>query len=182
MGFPVRSGRAALAATAVAGDERAHQAAVVQWARHYEYLAPELAGLVAIPNAGRRPRRGQRRGPVSAPATPGLAVGFPDLVLFSPQDDYGGLAIELKAPRVGCDVTAEQLAWLERLARLGYRAAAAWGCDPAKRLIARYLANQVLLEATADIAVDLSGPSGTDRSDVDFWKPASGLAPRLRRT
>lgn len=68
----------------------------------------------------------------------GVRKSWPDYMLMLPRHGYHGLVLELKAPEGGTP-DADQLAALERLESVGYKACVAWGFDDARRSISRYL-------------------------------------------
>jgi len=120
--------------------ESLHQVALVEWAcRTRIPAAPDVEPgstvadyLFAVPNGGKRnPREAARM------KAEGVKAGVSDLILPLQRQGRAGLFLELKAP--GNKPTAQQSAWLARMARAGY--AAEW-CDDwisAARLIARFL-------------------------------------------
>tara|TARA_Y100000592_G_C5209257_1_gene194185 strand:+ start:132 stop:470 length:339 start_codon:yes stop_codon:yes gene_type:complete len=66
----------------------------------------------------------------------GYKKGFPDLFIYEPNEQYCGLAIELK---VGYNkATKEQLYWIEQLNKKGYKAVVCNGIDETLEQIKDY--------------------------------------------
>jgi hypothetical protein len=71
----------------------------------------------------------------------GVKAGVPDILIFTPPPSGvgGGLAIELKRPRVGKKpkgrVSDHQRIWLEALRATGWRAEVAYGYDHALEIL-----------------------------------------------
>lgn len=131
--------------------EHSHQVALIAWA-HRVKIPPGsdvkpgsvIADyLLAIPNGGRRnPREGARL------KAEGVKPGVSDLLLPLRRGGFGSLWLELKAP--GEKPNPNQRAWLERMAKAGYRAE--WRDDwkKAADLIALYLDGSPDLTNTID--------------------------------
>lgn len=68
----------------------------------------------------------------------GVKPGVPDMFLPVAREGCHGLYIELKR-RDGGRVSTEQTAWMEALARQGYKTALCHGWDAAREEIQRYL-------------------------------------------
>jgi hypothetical protein len=121
-------------------SEHSEQVALIERCKRMEHQYPELRMLIAVPNAAKRTK--YAGGQIKAE---GLAVGFPDLVLFSVSkiptrhyaEQYRGLVIELKT-KVG-RVRDAQREWLSRLNECGYYACVARGQDEAFRVLLWYL-------------------------------------------
>lgn len=113
-------------------NEDEEQQAVVEWARVLEKRHPELLNLYHVPNEGKRSKaeaaRQQRMG---------LRRGVPDLILDYPKGIYHGLRVEMKVKPN--KTTADQEAWLERLARAGYCVAVCYSAREAIETIEAYI-------------------------------------------
>ena len=92
-----------------------------------------LALLHAIPNGGKRSKSEAARMKAA-----GVKPGVPDMFLPVAREGCHGLYIELKR-RDGGRVSTEQTAWMEALARQGYKTALCHGWDAAREEIQRYL-------------------------------------------
>ncbi|GIA98513.1 hypothetical protein VCSRO184_0242 [Vibrio cholerae] len=116
--------------------ERAEQAALVEWAdvtTVHGILIGEF--LTHVPNEG-------KRGPQARNdfIELGGSAGYPDLILDIPTKRYAGLRIEMKAPEpFDAKVTSSQMAWHEKLRKMGYRVEVCRGLEEAKRIIIDYL-------------------------------------------
>jgi hypothetical protein len=88
--------------------------------------------LIAIPNGG-------RRGEVEAAIlkAEGVKAGVSDLFLAVPMNGFHGLWIEMKIKPN--KVTESQIAWITRMAGVGYAAIVCWSCDEARLAILDYL-------------------------------------------
>jgi hypothetical protein len=107
-------------------SEHNEQAAIIEWARTFEYQYPELGLLFAIPNGAKLPfakdRRGRRYSPQAKKLkAEGLRAGVPDLCLPVARLGYHGMFIELKVG--GNKPSPEQVEFLDVLAEQGYYAA-----------------------------------------------------------
>lgn len=113
-------------------SEHADQVALFSRAMEHEDRIPELRGLYATPNAGKRSRRvGYEL------KREGLRPGMLDVCLPLPRGGYGALYIEMKRP--GNGPSADQLAWAGTLRALGNRVEFCWGTDAAWDVILDYL-------------------------------------------
>tara|TARA_Y100001938_G_C8091812_1_gene435501 strand:- start:3397 stop:3735 length:339 start_codon:yes stop_codon:yes gene_type:complete len=66
----------------------------------------------------------------------GYKRGFPDLFIYEPRKGYHGLAIELK---VGYNKpTPEQINWIDKLKKRGYRAEICTGIDETIKILNDY--------------------------------------------
>ena len=112
--------------------EDGEQEAVIQWAALMRNAHPELLNLYHVPNEGKRSKaeaaRQQRLG---------LRRGVPDLILDYPKGIYHGLRVEMKVKPN--KTTANQEAWLERLARAGYFVAVCYSAQEAIETIDAYI-------------------------------------------
>lgn len=112
--------------------EDGEQEAVIQWATLMRNARPELLNLYHVPNEGKRSKaeaaRQQRLG---------LRRGVPDLILDYPKGIYHGLRVEMKVKPN--KTTADQEAWLERLARAGYFVAVCYSAQEAIETIQAYI-------------------------------------------
>ena len=114
-------------------SEEYEQICLFKWAALESGAHPELALLHAIPNGGKRiPREAARM------KAGGVKAGVPDMFLPVAREGCHGLYIELKR-RDGGRVSTEQTAWMEALARQGYKTALCHGWDAAREEIQRYL-------------------------------------------
>lgn len=112
--------------------EDGEQEAVIQWATLMRNARPELLNLYHVPNEGKRSKaeaaRQQRLG---------LRRGVPDLILDYPKGIYHGLRVEMKVKPN--KTTADQEAWLERLARAGYCVAVCYSAQETIETIQAYI-------------------------------------------
>ncbi len=112
--------------------EDGEQEAVIQWAALMRNAHPELLNLYHVPNEGKRSKaeaaRQQRLG---------LRRGVPDLILDYPKGIYHGLRVETKVKPN--KTTADQEAWLERLACAGYCVAVCYSAQEAIETIQAYI-------------------------------------------
>ncbi len=110
--------------------ESEEQMALMQWIA----LQPGLRDYVlSIPNEGIRTARMGRRLRLM-----GLLKGAPDLFIALPRSSYHGLFLELKR-REKSKVQPEQIAFAERMTKVGYYCAICYGWDEAKAVIQNYL-------------------------------------------
>lgn len=131
--------------------EDEHQKLIIQWARTQrlsELKHPVEPGarlsdyLCASANGGKRNIREAARMKAA-----GVMAGFPDLQLFIPggnkDNEYHGLFIELKRPKVGKSargrVSDKQWEVIGRLRKAGYAVAICYGFDEAREIITDYL-------------------------------------------
>ncbi len=122
-GTGVRTGRAALLASAYRVDEHQVQAAVFTWAMwRGRTNVPALGRLLAVPNGGLRAKA--TAGKLRAE---GVRAGVPDLVLPLACRGFHGLWLEVK--RLDGTLDPDQIDWLRYLASAGYCAGAGWGVD-----------------------------------------------------
>lgn len=113
--------------------EEIEQTCLFRWAALESGAHPELALLHAIPNGGKRSKSEAARMKAA-----GVKPGVPDMFLPVAREGCHGLYIELKR-RDGGRVSTEQTAWMEALARQGYKTALCHGWDAAREEIQRYL-------------------------------------------
>lgn len=115
--------------------ERQEHLALMQWVR----LQPWRDYWIHIPNEGKRDR-------ISGYILKnmGLTKGVADFFLAMPVGRIGGLWLELKRVE-GSRTSPEQIAWLERMAAVGYAACIAYGCDDAIRIIKDYVNGEQVL-------------------------------------
>lgn len=112
--------------------EHEEQVALFQWAERSGIT--ELEMLHATPMGGYRPPH------IGAMLKEeGARKGYPDISLDVPSPDgrWAGLRIELKIK--GNKPTPEQVEWLERLNRYGYKAVCCYGAQEAIDAILEYL-------------------------------------------
>lgn len=94
----------------------------------YEYL-------FAIPNGGKR-----NAFEANNLKLEGVKAGVSDLFLALPINGYPGLWIELKQKdKSKAKLTKEQKEWLERMDKVGYATAVAYGCDDAYEKLIGYI-------------------------------------------
>jgi hypothetical protein len=79
----------------------------------------------------------------------GYMKGCPDLMIFEPSGVYHGLFIEMKAPAVKGlyqkgKASPEQLEWIDKLKRRGYRAVICYGFGEAKEVLDGYFKGEVI--------------------------------------
>ena len=113
--------------------EEIEQTCLFRWAALESGAHPELALLHAIPNGGKRSKSEAARMKAA-----GVKPGVPDMFLPVAREGCHGLYIELKR-RDGGRVSTEQTAWMDALARQGYKTALCHGWDAAREEIQRYL-------------------------------------------
>ena len=112
-----------------------HQCALIQWASHNDKIRDYL---IHIPNGGSR----HKIEAVNLKRS-GVKAGVPDIFMAIPRNGFGGLWIELKAPKSKTSkpkVSEKQDLYIELLNKAGYRAVVCWGWDEAREEILRYLA------------------------------------------
>lgn len=117
--------------------EDVEQAALFEWADRVKNQIPELEYMFAIPNGGKRPGRTAAR-----MKRTGTKRGVPDICFAYPTGEWHGFYIELKAvypDGTTGDPTKEQLAWIERLRAVDYRAGVYYGWTAAAQAILDYL-------------------------------------------
>ena len=112
--------------------EEIEQTCLFRWAALESGAHPELALLHAIPNGGKRSKSEAARMKAA-----GVKPGVPDMFLPVAREGCHGLYIELKR-RDGGRVSTEQTAWMDALARQGYKTALCHGWDAAREEIQRY--------------------------------------------
>lgn len=106
--------------------EEDEQAAVVDWcdALHIP--------VVHVPNEGKRSKATGAR-----LKRMGMRKGFPDLFIPEPRAPFHGLLIEMKVhPN---KPTKDQIEWIEKLNRKGYKAIVCYGATEAINTIREYL-------------------------------------------
>ena len=121
-------------------SEHLEQQAVFEWASLMSGKHPELELLHANPNQATYNRAAKYR-------AEGMKVGIPDIflpciksfqtILSYDTNYYHGLFIEMKVGKN--KPTPEQLWWIERLTRQGYRVAVCYSADEAIAVIKDYL-------------------------------------------
>ena len=109
--------------------EEIEQTCLFRWAAMESGAHPELALLHAIPNGGKRSKSEAARMKAA-----GVKPGVPDMFLPVAREGCHGLYIELKR-RDGGRVSTEQTAWMDALARQGYKTALCHGWDAAREEI-----------------------------------------------
>jgi len=115
--------------------ESEHQRAVVEWAQltsHHHITGKIGDYLIAIPNGG---RRGQVEAAILK--AEGVKAGVSDLFLAIPSGHFHGLWIEMKIKPN--KVTDSQVAWITRMASVGYAAIVCWSWEEARQAILEYL-------------------------------------------
>lgn len=148
--------------------EHAEQVELFRWANEVAYAGFELVlskarkpydkkkikpqhtlGLMhAIPNGGARGNDSETnkiRGAMLK--AEGVKKGVPDIFLPVPLNGFHGLYIEMKVadPTKGRP-SAEQLAFMETVGKLGYAWAICYGAEQAKQVIARYYGYEMALQ------------------------------------
>jgi hypothetical protein len=123
-------------------NEHAEQTTIINWARRWEHLVPELRLLFAVPNGAaltwHTDRRGKRFSPqASKLKAEGLRAGVPDLFLPVARQGFHGMFIELKVGKN--KPTRAQAQMVDALAEQGYFAAVCWGAEEAIHEIKAYL-------------------------------------------
>ena len=110
------------------------QRAVMEWLR---YQHPEVYRYtIHVPNGGARSKA--EAGIFKAL---GVKAGFPDLICLEPRGPYIGLAVERKAEGARpSSVRPDQVAWLELLREVGWRAEWAAGFSGARAIFSSYIA------------------------------------------
>lgn len=110
--------------------EAEEQMALMSWVA----LQPLLRDhVLSIPNEGvRSPRMGRKL------KLMGLMAGAPDLFIALPRSPYHGLFLELKR-QAGSKVSPAQIAFAERMRKVGYKCALAYGWLEGKEAIEDYL-------------------------------------------
>jgi hypothetical protein len=109
----------------------------------YEYtqLIPAIKDyMVHFANEGRRSigyaKRLKRIG--------GLPRGFPDFIMFLPNNRFHSLFIEMKTrDERGKKQRKEQIMWIDRLNKAGHYATMTYGCDHAIQVTEAYLTNKL---------------------------------------
>ena len=114
--------------------ESEEQQAVVAWAEMVSGFVPDLEMLVHIPNGGYRMKQTAVR-----LKKEGVKPGFPDLNLPVPNDKYHGLYIEMKKRDHSNKPSKNQIWWINRLRKKGYKVAVSYGADEAIGEICKYL-------------------------------------------
>jgi VRR-NUC domain-containing protein len=112
--------------------ERAHQVALIKWARTVKETHPVLKLLYAVPNGGDRNLRVARKLKAE-----GVLAGVADLCLPAARRGYHGLYIEMKSEEGVA--TEEQKEFLRGVSGEGYCAVIAQGVDEAKATLEWYL-------------------------------------------
>lgn len=120
--------------------EGAEQAAVVKWWYFYsKSRSIDYRLLVAIPNAQKLMAFATNRHAfMQTLRNEGFRDGAPDLLLLVPNENYNGMAIEMKRKTKG-KVSPEQESYKKLLLTSGYYAMIARGADDAILMIQRYL-------------------------------------------
>lgn len=117
-----------------AHPEAAEQCALFEWAQLARGRYPQLQLMFAIPNGGKR-----NASEAAHLKRQGVKPGVPDIFLPMARGGYNGLFIELKR-RQGGRLSEYQRAYLDALAREGYRTAVCNGACEAIETIEAYLA------------------------------------------
>ncbi len=113
--------------------ESVEQQRLFQWAAYQSGAYPELELMYHIPNGGSRNKAEAGRFKAE-----GVKSGVPDICLPVARGGNHGMYIELKRVKGG-RVSANQIAWIERLTKQGYCAAVCNGWETAAEAIMRYL-------------------------------------------
>jgi hypothetical protein len=116
----------------MAQSEHLTQVAYFSWAR----MHPEAKRAYAVPNAAKRSMR-----LAAYMKAEGMRAGVLDVHLPIPRGDCAGLWIEFKAG--SNDLTPEQQAEAEQLAKDGYAVFACWGAIVAIELTQQYLDGKI---------------------------------------
>jgi hypothetical protein len=119
--------------------EHAEQSHVVQW---FWLQYPALRKcLFAIPNGAHLAGTiGQRAAKMNKMKSEGFQAGVSDLFLMVARGSYHGLWIEMKRKNARpSDVSEDQVEFLERAAREGYKGIVCNGAKPAIEAISEYL-------------------------------------------
>jgi hypothetical protein len=113
--------------------EDQHQAALISWAN----MQPELRGhILAIANGGKRNIREAARLKKT-----GVLKGVSDIFIAVRRGVFGGMWLELKAPKPdGRAPSKDQVLFQDRMREGGYHTAVAYGWIEAKEMIEAYLA------------------------------------------
>ena len=113
--------------------EKDEQKALTRWVKAHMGRWPDLKMYIHIPNEGKRsPRMGEELKEM------GMAVGFPDVFIFTPKGGMHGMAIEMKRTKGG-KVSPEQAQWIADLVAQGYCACVCYGWEAAAKAIERYM-------------------------------------------
>lgn len=113
--------------------EHQMQVALFKWAKLAAGADPRIGLMFAIPNGGAR-----NAIVASKLKAEGVKAGVPDVFLPVPVGEYHGLWIELKVKPNR--LSPEQLDWMWKLRRAGYRAETVYDdWDKARRLVEAYL-------------------------------------------
>ena len=112
--------------------ELREQQTLFDWAMLWENAHPELKSMFHVTNEGKRSKQGG-----AALVRAGLKRGVPDIWLPVENGNYNGLVIEMKADNNR--VTADQKAWLLRMAANSWKACSCWGFEAAAQVVAEYL-------------------------------------------
>jgi len=128
---------------AAAGSERQHQVALIEWARRWRCMHPELDLLFAIPN------QAARRGPNARRLTEeGVRAGMPDLCLPVARGGYHACYLELKRPPAGKNpekrLTAAQRERMAVLQAVGNHVALVIGWDQARDVLIAYIIGRLV--------------------------------------
>ncbi len=113
--------------------EAKEQQALIAWARYHPILSEKL---IAIPNGG------SRKDAIEGYflKLSGVKAGVSDTFLAYKKDGYGGLWIEMKAPKpYDSPVSKAQAAWLKKMEEGGYATHVAYGWIDARDMILSYL-------------------------------------------
>ena len=86
--------------------------AVIRYIRIYHSDALIIAGLGEYQDTVQRRSDAFRKGYLG---------GQPDILIANPMNGYTGFAIELKTPKGTGEIRENQVGWLERLTKLGYK-------------------------------------------------------------
>lgn len=109
----------------------------------------------AIPNGGKR-----NAFEANNLKLEGVKAGVSDLFLALPVNGYAGLWLELKQKdKTKAKLTKEQQEWLERMNKVGYATAVAYGCDDAYQKLIGYI-QQGESHGTKGIVKDAAGRMG----------------------
>lgn len=112
--------------------ESDEQQALFQWAEYKMHEHPELESMYHCPNGGKRNKAEAVR-----LKHEGVKAGVPDICLPVARNGYHGLYIEMKADKG--KPTKDQIEWMDRLRKQGYRVALCHGWESAVESIEGYL-------------------------------------------
>lgn len=123
-------------------EEHYEQVQLFKWIRSMDDLYPELQLLFAVPNAGKRGMRQNKKGQWYSPGgqwmkAEGLTKGVPDVWFPVPRGNHPGLVIEMKSSTGS--LTPEQKKWLNLLSWQGWSTHVCRSWQEAVNIIMTYL-------------------------------------------